>query len=72
MIQTYPNYLDQTQIIGFGPTIGWHGRHVEIIPVTPSCRITNILSEDRTSIVQYEDRIASIVSEDRTVMIICQ
>jgi hypothetical protein len=63
MIQTYPNYLDQTQVIGFGIPIGWHGSHVEIIPVTPPCRITNIPPEDRTASIPYENR---------TVVITCQ
>lgn len=63
MIQTYPNYYDQTQIIGLETNIEWNGLHTDIIAITPSCRITSVLSENRTSTVQ---------SESRTVTIICQ
>jgi len=37
MIQTYPNYLDQTQIIGLPGMIEWHGSHVAVVTPYPLC-----------------------------------
>ena len=37
MIQTHPNYLDQTQIIGLSTIMRWSGSYAPVITPYPLC-----------------------------------
>lgn len=62
MIQTYPNYLDQTQVIGFGISIGWHGIPVEIIAKYETLQLTSNIDQT-LSLSANIDQTLSLSSE---------
>lgn len=53
MIQTYPNYLDQYQVIGIGNTVNYHGAYIPLyIVIKAGSKVVGGLTSKFTGVRQ--------------------